>query len=92
MLDEHILSICDFYESDLNKNSLESKLSLLGTLFEDLKSSIDVPLIIIRLRKLTQPQKGLFSEVAFFDKLLLLAPAVNAVSEPSGSILKNIKM
>ena len=70
---------------------METKLSLLRTLFEDLKSSIHVPLIIKRLSKLTEPQKVLLSEVAVFDKSLLLPPAVNAVSKPSGSIFRKIK-
>ena len=56
-----------------------------------LKSIIDVPLIIKSIRKLTQPQKLLFSELTIFDKLLLLAPAVNAFTESSCSIIRKIK-
>ena len=67
---------------------METKLSLLRTLFEDLKSNIDVPLIIKQLRKLTEPQKVL---LAVFAKSLLLPTAVNAVSKPSASISKRLR-
>ena len=87
--EEHISSICDFYGDDLSTNNLKTQLSLLGTLFEGLnKTSIDITFIVKKLHKLTKAQKILFSELVILVKLLLLAPATNAVSERSYLTLK----
>ena len=86
-----VLSTCDFYGGDLNKNSSETQLSLIRALFEDRKTSIEVSFIIKRLRKLTHPQKVLLSEVTVLIKLLLLGPSTNTVSERFCSTLRKMK-
>ena len=76
----------------MDQHNLHTQLTLLGMLFDCFnKDSIDIPFVINRLRELTQPEKNLFSEIIVLVKLLLLAPATNAISEHSSSTLRRIK-
>ena len=90
--DEHILTIFSFYGNELHQHNLHTQLTLLGAPSDGLnKDSIDISFVINPLRELTQPQKNMSSKIIVLIKLLLIAPAADAISERSCTTLRRIK-
>ena len=79
----------EFYGSDINKEHLQSQLTLLHTGSElplkDLKS------VISYLKSLSTTQRDFYSEVMNVAKLILVMPATNATSERTFSALQRLK-
>ena len=77
--------VTEFYGSDINKERLQSQLTLLHTGSElplkDLKS------VISYLKSLSTTQRNFYSEVMKVAKLILVMPATNATSERTFSAL-----
>lgn len=91
--------VCKYYQSDLDSSLLKTHLQTLSAsirhtaedatdgnqdvfTFKDLKSF---------MASLTVPQKSFLSQVIFVYKMILLAPATNAMSERSCSALRRTK-
>ena len=84
--EKNLDDIVDFYKDDLDKFQLETQLSLLPVQFGRENGKVSLEDIIKYLRNLTNAQK--MSQVIIVTKLLLVAPATNAVSERSCSALR----
>ena len=72
------------------KLQLETQLCSLPDLFKADEDN-DIPAIINKFQKMSKAMRMYFSEVVILIKLLLSAPATNAVSERSCSTLRRIK-
>ena len=83
--------VVDFYKDDLDKFQLETRLSLLSVQFGRENGKVSLEDIIKYLRNLTNAQKMFMSHVIIVTKLLLVAPATNAVSERSCSAPRKTK-
>ena len=88
---EELLSfVCNFYKDDFDKHKLETQLCSLPGIFED-KEVTDIHMVVKKFQKMSAGMRAHFSEVAILIKLLLIAPATNAVNERSCSTLLRIK-
>ena len=88
---EELLSfVCNFYKDDFDKHKLETQLCSLPGIFED-KEVTDIHMVVKKFQKMSAGMRAHFSEVVILIKLLLIAPATNAVSERSCSTLRRIK-
>ena len=88
---EELLSfVCNFYNDDFDKHKLETQLCSLLGIFED-KEVTDIHIVVKKFQKISAGMRAHFSEVVILNKLLLITPATNAVSEPSCSLLRRIK-
>ena len=88
---EELLSfVCNFYKDDFDKHKLETQLCSLPGTFED-KEVTDIHMVVKKFQKMSAGMRAHFSEVVILIKLLLIAPATNAVSERSCSTLRRIK-
>ena len=88
---EELLSfVCNFYKDDFDKHKLETQLASLPGMFED-KEVTDIHMVVKKFQKISAGVRAHFSEVFILIKLLLIAPATNAVSERSCSTLRRIK-
>ena len=80
-------SICSFYGSDINRELLETQLTILKTHAQE--SSVTSVSSIIDFLNANAP--ALLSEIATVVKLILVMPATNPLSERSFSALRRIK-
>ena len=80
-------SVCSIYGSDINRELLETQLTIL-TMQSEENSLTSLSFIVDFLRA---NDSALFSEIATVVKLLLVMPATSALSERSFSALKRIK-
>lgn len=92
--DNAVDAIETFYGEDFNKVQLKDQLRLLPTLaihhgYEPGNMTIED--VIRFMQSLNMAQRHFVSEVNTITKLMLLAPATNAVSERSFSALKRLK-
>ena len=88
---EKILSfVCNFYKDDFDKHKLETQLCSLPGTFED-KEVTEIHMVVKKFQKMSADMRAHFSEVVILIKLLLMAPATNAVSECCCSTLRRIK-
>ncbi len=84
----------EMYKGDFDEFCLETQLKLLPSVAQDAGyqvGKVDVADALKILRNLDVAEKRLLSEVIILAKLLLVAPATNAVSERSFSALKRLK-
>ena len=89
--EKNLNDVVDFYKDDLDKFQLETQLSLLSVQFGRENGKVSLEDIIKYLRNLTNAQKMFMSHVIIVTKLVLVAPATNAVSERSCSALRRTK-
>ena len=89
--EKNLDDVVDFYKDDLDKFQLETQLNLLPVQFGRENDTVSLEDIIKYLRNLTNAQKMFMSQVIIVTKLLLVAPATNAVSERSCSALRRTK-
>ena len=89
--EKNLDDVVDFYKDDLDKFQLETQLSLLSVHFGRENGKVSLEDIIKYLRNLTNAQKMFMSDVIIVTKVLLVAPATNAVSERSCSALRRTK-
>ena len=82
--------VCNFYKDDFEKDKLDAQLSSLSGIFDEPVK--DVQLVVKKFQKMSAGMKAYFSEVVILLKLLLIAPATNAISERSCSTLRRIKI
>ena len=88
---EELLScVCSFYKINFYKHKLETQLCSLPGIFED-KEVTDIHIVVKKFQKISAGMRAHFSEVLILIKLLLMAPATNAVSGRSCSPLHRIK-
>lgn len=87
---EHLDYVCNFYEEDLERNSL---LTQLQTLWVQLGGEKDLGSndVMAYLKSLLSVTVDYFSEIFNVARLILVAPATNAVSERSASSLRRLK-
>ncbi|XP_045210891.2 uncharacterized protein LOC123562315 [Mercenaria mercenaria] len=89
---DEFMFVTQFYEKDINKDSLKVQLETLKTYFAQQDSgSINLSDIFEYLRKLKPPMRSIYSEVVTLVKILLVIPATNATSERTFSALRRIK-
>ena len=81
---------CNFYKDVFDKLKLETQLCSLPDIFED-KEVTDVHMVVKNFQKMSAGMRAHFLELVILIKLLLIAPATNAVSESSCSTLRRIK-
>ena len=89
--EKNLDDVVDFYKDDLDKFQLKTQLSLLPVQFGRQNGKVSLEDIIKYLRNLNNAQKMFISQVTIVTKLLLVAPATNAVSERSCSALRRTK-
>ena len=82
--------VCNFYKDNFDKHKLETQLCSLPGIFED-KEVTDIHMVVKNFQKMSAGMRAHFLELAILIKLLLIAPATNAVSESSCSTLRRIK-
>ena len=85
--------VCSFLGNDIDNRLLQIQL---GTFSVHLKTSIsysvaDINTIKDFFKNLSPPQREVLSEVVKVIRIILVAPATNAVSERSGSALRRVK-
>ena len=80
-------TVCEFYGSDINKELLETQLTILKTKAQG-NALTSVSSII---NFLNANGRALVSEIATVVKLILVMPATNSLSERSFSALRRIK-
>ena len=88
---EEIKFVTDFYKDDIDPELLNTQLSLLSCNLPPDSSPHHLASILQFLRKLTEAQRTLMSEVCKVAALILVMPATNATSERSFSALRYIK-
>ena len=87
-------AVCDFYGEELSRQSLESQLKVLRTLYlEKVDNDQQLSFRVVKqlLQGLSQLQRPLLDMVYKVFELLLIMPATNSISEMSFSALKTIK-
>ena len=89
--EKNLDDVVHFYKHDLDKLQLETQLSLLSVQFGRENGKVSLEDIIKYLRNLTNAQKMFMSHVIIVTKLLLVAPATNAVSQRSCSASRRTK-
>ena len=81
----------DFYGVDFSdKQRLLHQLHSLSTQF-DSQSETDLKDIVVFLKNLSSTERELFSEVVILLNLILVSPAMNAISERSFSAMRRLK-
>ena len=89
-----LYTVCHFYGEELSRQSLESQLKVLRTLYlEKLKSDQQLSFKVVKqlLQGLSQSQRPLLNMVYKVFELLLMMPATNTTSERLFSALRRIK-
>ena len=89
--EKNLDDVVDFYKDDLDKFQMETQLSLFPVQFCRENGKVSLEDIIKYLINLTNAQKMFMSQLIIVRKLLLVAPATNAVSERSCSVLRRTK-
>lgn len=93
-IDEEILGISELYFGDIDIDTLRAQLKLLPSIaqrYDFDQDKMNIMDIIRFMQSLSSADRGFVSEVVMIVKLVLLAPATNAVSERSFSALKRLK-
>ena len=94
IFEEELIMLKKRYADDINMEKLETQLYLLPGIAEGKHySAADMNIMDINklMQSLTPAEREFISEVTYLVKLILLAPATNAVSERSFSSLKRLK-
>ena len=84
--------VADFYGSDLNLYLLNTQLQVLSTMFaSQIDKTANIMNVVELFKDMSTARRELLSEVGVLLKLLLVMPALNAVSERSFSALRRLK-
>ena len=87
--------VCDFYKTDLDKNSLRAQLLTFGVEFKQSTYGSSTKSDICDVKKyfqsITGAQRSLLAQVCTVLQLILVMPATNATSERSFSALRRVK-
>ena len=81
-------SLEDLYKDDFNFFALKSQLEFLPKF---VTGKLEFSQVISSMKNLSTEKRFLFSEVIKSIKIILIAPATNAISERSSSTLKRVK-
>ena len=89
--DEEFEVIEEFYEGDFDFFTLKSQLKLFPKILKRQSEARSISSIISELRDFSREKRAILCQVVRLIKLILVAPATNAISERSFSALKRIK-
>ena len=83
--------IVNIYKGDLQKDLLHTQLGIMACNLPEMSEKYCFSDILESIKKLSNAQKALLSEVCILVSLILVMPATNAVSERSFSSLRRVK-
>ena len=93
-VDKEFTEVVSFNEGDLTPYDLRTQFKLLYSVVNEAKfdtTTFTIQDLFTLIRSFKKPEKELLSQVVILTKLLIVAPATNAVSERSFSSLKRLR-
>ena len=85
-----LATVTNFFGDDFNQDRLPTQLMSLSVQFEGQKD-LNLRDVVVYLRDFSPAERIIFSEVVMLLKIILVAPATNAISERSFSAMRRLK-